>query len=62
MQNNYAAFKQIPVFLSILHESYIGEVQNTFVQEGIQKMGRAPLSKHYLKEFTISQHAAFDCV
>lgn len=55
--------KQIPDFPPILHESYFGgEVQNALVQEEIQKMARAPLIKHHLREFTISQHTAFDCI
>lgn len=62
MHNNYSAFKQIPDFPSILHESYLGEVQNALVQEKTQKMARASLIKHHLGEFTISQHTAFDCI
>lgn len=62
MHNNYAALKQIPDFPSILHESYLAEVQNALVQEEKQKMARAPLIKCHLREFTVSQHAAFDCV
>lgn len=55
--------KPIPDFPPILHESYFGgKVQNAFVREEIQKMARASLIKHHLREFTISQHAAFDCI
>jgi len=55
--------KQIPDLPSILHDcSSGGEIQDAFVQEETQKMATAPLIKHHLREFIISQHTPFDRV